>query len=236
MLNAANWTARLWAVRRRHVVSGVVGPAVFTGAWIVSSLLQTGHRAIDLQISGLAAPDARDPWIMIAGFLVLGGCCVAFGAELLDALGGRDHAGPAPRLIQGAGVLTIAAGLLRRDHMLLSSGSVSWHNHAHDVISAVIYVDLVLAQLLLAARFGRDRDWRAWRAWRPWLLASAGVTTALLIAFAAGTSAPGAGFLQRAAVTIPLAVITAVATRLSRSPARLAGNRRRLVKTPGTGG
>ena len=217
----------------RGAVSGVAGPAVFTGAWIVSSLLQTGHRAIDLQISGLAAPDARDPWIMIAGFLVLGGCSVAFGAELHDVLGGRDHAGPAPRLIQGAGVLTIAAGLLRRDHMLLSSGSVSWHNHAHDVISAVIYVDLVLAQLLLAARFGRDREWRAWR---PWLLASAGVTIVLLIAFAAGTSAPGAGFLQRAAVTIPLAVITAIATRLTRNQARLAGNRRRLVRTPGTAG
>ncbi len=146
-------------VMGRGAVNGVAGPAVFTGAWIVSSLLQTGHRAVDLQISGLAAPDARDPWIMIAGF--------------------------------------------------------------------------VLAQPLLAARFGRDREWRAWR---PWLLASAGVTTVLLIAFAAGTSAPGAGFLQRAAVTIPLAVITAIATRLSRNPARLAGNRRRLVKTPGTGG
>ena len=88
-----------------------------------------------------------------------------------------------------------------------------------------------LAQLLLAARFGRDREWRAGR---PWLLASAGVTTALLIAFAAGTSAPGAGFLQRAAVTIPLAVFTAIATRLTRNPAPPAGNRRRLVRTPGT--
>ncbi len=146
-------------VMGRGAVNGVAGPAVFTGAWIVSSLLQTGHRAVDLQISGLAAPDARDSWIMIAGF--------------------------------------------------------------------------VLAQLLLAARFGRDREWRACR---PWLLASAGVTTALLIAFAAGTSAPGAGILQRAAVTIPLAVFTAIAIRLTGNPARLAGNRRRLVRTPGTGG
>jgi hypothetical protein len=56
------------------------------------------------------------------------------------------------------------------------------------------------------------------------------------IAFAAGTSAPGAGFLQRAAVTIPLTVVTANATRLTRNPARLAGNRRQLVRTPGTAG
>jgi hypothetical protein len=64
------------AAARAGAVAGIVGPAVFTGAWIVSSLRQTGHPALELQISGLAAADARDPWIMIAGFLVLGGCGV----------------------------------------------------------------------------------------------------------------------------------------------------------------
>jgi hypothetical protein len=188
---------------------------------------------------------------MITGFLVLGGCTIAFGSALHEALaepqGGisaerpmdvqsrvaserpmdlqspvaaetpaaRAEPGLAPRLIQSAGVLTIAAGLLRRDHMLLVPGAVSWHNHAHDVVSAVLYVDLVLAQVLLARRFGREP---AWRPWRPWLLASAAVTCAVLIAFAAGTSAPGAGILQRVAVTIPLAAITAIAARLLRTP------------------
>lgn len=187
-------------------VAGIAGPAAFTGAWIASSLLQTGHPAAEIQISGLAAPDARDPWIMVAGFVVLGGCTVAFGAALHEALGGA-----APRLIQGAGLLTIAAGLLRRDRMLLTPGSVSWHNHAHDVISVVIYVDLVAAQMLLAARFGRDPRWRSWR---PWVLASGVATGAVLVAFAADTSAPAAGVLQRVAVTIPLAVIAAIAIRL----------------------
>ena len=208
--------------------AGIAGPAAFTGAWIVSSLRQTGHPAAEIQISGLAAPDARDPWIMIAGFLVLGGCSVAFGAALRQALGGRVRAGAAPWLIQGAGLATIAAGLLRRDHMLLISGSVTWHNHAHDVISAAIYVDLVAAQLLLAARFGRhpgspgdpgQAEGLDWRPWRPWLLASAGITAAVLVAFAADTSAPDAGILQRVAVTVPLAAIAAIATRLVRTPA-----------------
>ena len=112
--------------------------------------------------------------------------------------------------------------------MLLTSGSVSWHNHAHDVISVAIYVDLVAAQLLLAARFGRDpgppgdpgeAGGLDWRPWRPWLLASAGVTAAVLVAFAADTSAADAGILQRVAVTIPLAVIAAIAARLVRTPA-----------------
>jgi hypothetical membrane protein len=201
---------------RAGAAAGIVGPAAFTGAWIVSSLCQIGYPAAEIQISGLAAPDARDPWIMVAGFVVLGGCAVAFGAALRDVLGGRGRAGPAPRLIQGAGLLSIAAGLLRRDRMLLAPGSVSWHNHAHDVISAVIYVDLVAAQVLLATRFGRDPGLGdpTWKPWRPWLLASGVATGALLIAFVADTSAPGAGVLQRVAVTIPLAAIAAVGARL----------------------
>ena len=215
--------------------AGIAGPGAFTGAWLLSSLRQAGYPPADIQISGLAAPDATDPWIMIAGFLVLGGCSVAFGAALDDALGGRGRAGLGPRLIQGAGVLTIAAGLLRRDHMLLTSGSVSWHNHAHDVISAVIYADLVVAQLVLARRFGRDaadpeQARRGWRGWRPWLLGSAGVTAGLLAAFTADISAPDAGILQRAAVTVPLAVITAIAIRLASNLTRPAGGHARPAK------
>jgi Protein of unknown function (DUF998) len=216
---------------RAAAASGIAGPTAFTGAWIAGSLRQTGHPAAEIQISGLAAPDARDPWIMIAGFLVLGGCSVAFGAALRGALGGRGRAGLAPRLIQGAGLAAIAAGLLRRDHMLLTPGSVSWHNHAHDVISAVIYVDLVVAQLLLAARFGRGPRGPGgqgcpggpggpdWRPWAPWLLASAGATAAVLIAFTTQVSSPEAGILQRIAVSIPLAALAAVAVRLLTVPA-----------------
>jgi hypothetical membrane protein len=230
MLEAANWTPRLAELARRarasaamlRICAGIAGPAAFTGAWIVSSLRQAGYPAAEIQISGLAAPDARDPWIMVAGFVVLGGCTVAFGAALHEALGGRGGAGLAPRLIQGAGLLTIAAGLLRRDRMLLTPGSVSWHNHAHDLVSAMIYVDLVAAQVLLAGRFGRDPAGLepTWRSWRPWLLASGLATGAVLIAFVAVTPAAEAGVLQRVAVTIPLVAIAAIAVRLLRTAAR----------------
>ena len=205
---------------RADAAAGVVGPAVFTGAWIVGSLRQSGYEAIEVQISGLAAPDARDPWIMITGFLALGGCAVAFGEALREAVGG-----PAPRLIQGAGVLTIVAGLLRRDHMLLEPGPVSWHNQAHDVVSAVIYVDLVVALALLSRAFTRDA---AWRPWRGWLAVSAAMTAVALIAFGADTSEPAAGVLQRVAVTLPLATVAAIAARLASSQAREGAGRKRL--------
>ena len=232
-------TVAVVAMFKARAAAGIVGPVVFTGAWLASSLLQTGYSPTDLQISGLAAPDARDPWIMITGFLALGGCTVMFGEALNEALAeGKgcavtgmaaargDLAGLAPRLIQGAGVLTIAAGLLRRDHMLLVPGAVSWHNHAHDVVSVVLYVDLVFAQFLLARGLGRKPGWKPWR---PWLLASAAATAAVLIAFAGDISAPTAGILQRVAVTIPLGAIAAIAARLLRIPATagLAVSRRR---------
>jgi Protein of unknown function (DUF998) len=201
---------------------------LFTAGWVVASLRQTGHSATEVQISGLAAPDARDPEIMIAAFVVLGGCSIAFGGALHGALSdpgrpGRPsrlgRAGPGPRLIQGAGVLAIAAGLLRRDHMLLTRGGESWHNHVHDVVSAVIYVLLVAAPVLLAARFRGDPRWRP-LAWP--LLAGALVTAGFLGVFVTGTSAPSAAVLQRIAVTIPLALLAAVAVRLLWLP-RLGG-------------
>ena len=230
------------ADRRLRVLgglAGLAGPLAFTAGWAVSSLLQTGHGATEVQISGLAAPDARDPWIMITGFLVLGACSAVFGTALHRELGGSGRegragqagregraerearegrearggrAGAGPRLIQAAGLLTVAAGLLRRDQMLLTAPAhESWHNHAHDVVSAGIYVALVAAPLLLARRFRGDQRWSALR----WPLVGASlVTAAVLIVFFTGAFSSWAGLLQRIGVSVPLAALCAVAARL----------------------
>jgi hypothetical membrane protein len=214
-------------------LAGVAGPVAFTAAWAVSSLLQTGHAATEVQISGLAAPDARDPWIMITGFVVLGGCSAVFGTALHRELGGSmpgtaartaggsggcggaataRTAGPGPRLIEVAGLLTVAAGLLRRDRMLLTAPAhESWHNHAHDVVSAAIYVALVAAPLLLARRFRGDPRWSVLR----WPMVGAGLATgAVLVVFFTGAFSSWAGLLQRIGVSVSLAAVCAVAARL----------------------
>jgi len=233
-----------------EAAAGIAGPVAFTGAWIVASLRQAGHSATAVQLSGLAAPDARDPGIMIAGFVALGACSIVFGGSLHRALGGSGRraasprparlaahaagqrfrrgrpdprqpglgsrrAGLGPRLIQCAGVLTIAAGLLRRDHMMLdppgAAASESWHNLSHDLMSSIIYVTLVVAPLLLAVRFHGDARWR--RLWIP-VLAGSAATAGLLGIFASPTLGSWDPVLQRVAVTIPLAVLAAVAVRL----------------------
>lgn len=193
-------------------IAGVLGPAAFTAAWVAAAFRQPGLPFAVPQISGLAADDARDPWLMISGFVVLGGCAIGFSRALRNALGGR-RAGPGPRLMQAAGVLTIAAGLLRRDHVLLTTGPESWHNHAHDIVSAVVYLLLVAVPLLLARRFSSDERWRGLAA--P-LVASSIASAALLVAF---YSSPGSSWdatLQRIAVSLPLAAVVAVAIRLGR--------------------
>jgi hypothetical protein len=92
-----------------------------------------------------------------------------------------------------------------------AAGGESWHNQAHDAVSAIIYVTLVVAPLLLAVRFHRDPGWR--RLCAPLTVGSA-ATAGLLGVFASANSAPWDAILQRIAVTIPLAMLTAIAVRL----------------------
>ena len=81
---------------RIRAACGVVGPAAFTTAWMLSTTRQTGYSAANEHISGLAAPDADAPQLMTAGFLILGACTVAFASELDRQLRGSDAGwGPA---------------------------------------------------------------------------------------------------------------------------------------------
>ncbi len=210
LLSGTAFRHQLWV--RIGAAAGVAGPVAFTLAWIAGSLRQPGLSFAAPQISGLAAENATDPWLMISGFVVLGGCAVGFGAALAAGLGGYRAAGPGPALIQAAGVLAIAAGLLRRDHVLLTAGPESWHNHAHDVVSAASYVLLVAGPVLLAWRLRRDSRWR--RLAGP-LAAAAVAAAGLLVAFYAGPHDSWDGTLQRIAISLPLAGVAAVAVRLA---------------------
>jgi hypothetical protein len=196
---------------RAGAIAGVIGPAAFTLAWIAAAFRQPGLPFSAPQISGLAAGNARDPWLVISAFLVLGGSAIGFGAALRAGLGGRK-AGLSPWLIELAGVLTIAAGLLRRDHVLLTAGPDSWHNQAHDIISAAAYVLLIVAPLLLARRLRHDRQWS--RLTVP-LVAAPVAAAALLGALYAEPNGSWAATLQRIGVSLPLAAIAAVAIRLA---------------------
>lgn len=194
---------------------GVAGPLVFTAAWVVGSLRQAGLPADQVQLSGLAADDARDPQVMIAGFTVLGACSLGFGAALRRQ---ARHGTTGPWLVMAGGAAAIAAGVFRRDHMLLDGpgfSGESWHNQVHDVASFVAYAAMLAAPLVLARRFRADRRWAVIaRPVQVLALASA----AALVVFASGAAEPWNGpwnaTLQRVAVTLALAVEVLMAARM----------------------
>jgi hypothetical membrane protein len=198
-------------LRRLGALGGVVGPALFTVAWVAGSLRQAGHPAAEIQLSGLAADDARDPQIMMAGFVVLGVCSIGFGAALDRVISPRSAG---PWLVVTAGVATVAAGLFRRDHLLLTGPgftSESWHNQVHDVASGVAYAAMLAAPLVLALRFRHDPDWAPVS--RPVLVLALGSAVALAV-FAFRVAEPWNGVVQRAAVTLALAAEVLIAVRM----------------------
>jgi hypothetical membrane protein len=190
---------------------GIAGPLLFTAAWLVSSLRQTGHSATEIQLSGLAAMDAHDPQIMMAGFAALGAGSIVFGAALRQLPAARKAG---PRLVVAAGVAAVAAGLLRRDHMLLVGpgfAGESWHNQAHDIVSAVAYAAMIAAPVMLARSFRADPRLAALR---PPLFALAALSAITLMLFASRALEPWNPVVQRIAVTLPLAAEVLAAARM----------------------
>jgi Protein of unknown function (DUF998) len=200
---------------RLAAAGGVAGLVLFTVAWVAGSLRQAGRSVAEVQLSGLAAEDARDPQIMMAGFVLLGAGTVVFGAGLGRVAAPRSAG---PWLVLVAGAASVAAGLFRRDHVLLAGpgfAGESWHNQVHDVVSGVAYGAMLAAPLVLARRWHDDPDWAPLR--RPvqvLTLASA----AVLAVFASRIAGPYSGVVQRIAITLPLTAEILIAGRMLTLP------------------
>ena len=201
---------------------GVAGPLLFTAAWVAGSLRQSGHGAAEVQLSGLAADDARDPQIMVAGFVLLGVCSIAFGTALGRVTTPRSAG---PWLVVVAGAAALAAGVFRRDHLLLVGpgfAGESWHNQVHDVASGVAYGAMLAAPLVLARRFRDDPEWAIVS--RPVQVLALGSAIALAV-FASRVVEPWNGVVQRIAVTLALSAEVLVAARMLTLPLASSGAR-----------
>lgn len=190
---------------------GVAGPVLFTAAWVVSSLRQASQPVTGVQLSGLAAEDARDPQIMMAALVVLGASSIGLGAALRKVAGPRSAG---PWLVMAGGAAAVAAGAFRRDHMLLTGpgfAGESWHNQVHDVVSGVAYAAMLAAPLVLARQFRADPRWA--KIARPVQLLALASAVAMAV-FASRAAEPWNGAVQRAAVTFALATEALVAARM----------------------
>jgi Protein of unknown function (DUF998) len=208
-------------LRKLAALGGVAGPVLFTAGSVVSSLRQAGVSAAGVQLSGLAADDARDPQIMMTAFVVLGACSAGFGAAPGRVSGRPGSAGP--WLVAVAGAAAVAAGVFRRDHMLLTGpgfASESWHNQLHDVASGVAYAAMLAAPLVLARRFRHDPGWVVVS--RP-VQALALASAVALAVFATRAGEPWNAVVQRVAVTLALTAEIVMAARMVTLPPAPAG-------------
>jgi hypothetical protein len=195
---------------------GLVGPAAFTAAWLLAQRRQDLYEVRHEHISGLAAKDATDPFVMTAGFMALGGCTVAFASALERRLGPRPGWGPA--LIAAAGLASIGAGAFRRDRRsnFLPPGEPqgqSWENDLHDAAAVVGGVSGALGLLALAPRLARDP---ALRDLAVSALGAAAASAGLSAWFLRDVVRPGNGLVQRVNTTIPLAFMARLAIRMLR--------------------
>ena len=205
---------------RFGALCGVLGPAAFTGAWLLAQRRQDEYQVRHEHISGLAAKDANDPHVMTAGFVALGGCTVAFASALDRRVGPRAGLGPA--LIGVAGLATIVAGIFRRDRRsnFPAPGELegqSRENDVHDTAAVVGGVAGTLGLVALAPRLARDQAFRDLA--RP-ALGAAGANAGISAWFLRDVVRPGNGLLQRANVTIPLVFMARLAMRMLRQPER----------------
>jgi Protein of unknown function (DUF998) len=196
---------------------GVLGPAAFTAAWLVSQRRQDEYEVRHEHISGLAAKDAVDPHVMTAGFLALGTCTVAFAAALERRLGPRPGWGPA--MIGATGLATAVAGAFRRDRRsnfpLPGEDAFvqSLENDVHDTAGVALAVLGTGGLFALAPKLAADEDLRGLAA--PAI--GAAITSLGLSAwFLRDVVRPWNGVVQRVSVTVPLAFMARLGLRMLR--------------------
>jgi len=202
---------------------GVLGPLVFTLAWIAGALLQSDYSVRREDISGLTAQTADAPWVTIAGIIVMGRCTVLLGVGLLRALGGPLRRRCGPLLIILGGVATICVGMFRNDcstalsacQALIEAGDISWQHIAHDVATWVVFAAFIAAPL--------PTGWsmRSEPYWRPLALPSMFLTPllgVLLVLYGIEPIAGWGGTLQRALLTPGLVWLAVLGLRLATLP------------------
>ena len=210
------------AHRARRVLGScaVIGPLIFTAAWLVAGPLQEQYSPRREDISGLAALDAQHAWIMILGFIALGVGTTALGLGLMDALRGwSGRVGSA--FVMAAGVGLVIAGLARNDcsselpscAAAVDAGDVSVHHQIHDLVSLLIFLALIVAQLVCARAFRQDPQWRDLRTYS---LVSGVLTLALLVVYIADPIDGWNGIVQRIFLAVPWIWIVVLGLRLLR--------------------
>jgi hypothetical membrane protein len=194
--------------------AGIVGPILFTVAFVLQALFRTEYSHVAEPVSALAA--GPNGWIQNANFLVFGSLMMAFAFGL--------HQGMRPtRLgVVGPGLLALSAV------GLILAGVFPWALDArgdyvvppgHVVGAFTAFLPAGLGLIVLSRRMARDPSWRT----RASYALGSGIAVAVLFLATGPLAVPDdaplhdwAGLLQRAAVAVWFSCTIVLSLRLLR--------------------
>jgi hypothetical membrane protein len=183
---------------RTPALGGVIGPAGFIGAWVISATVTSArYSSIDDAISRLAAVGSDTRWLMTAGLVTFGLSLPVYAWALRSTVPGRAWITAAAT---GLATLVVAATPLDRSETV---------DQLHGIFAGIGYLTLAATPLLAAAPLLAMGHRRLAR-----FGVAAGLTSA--IALALTTTGLPTGLFQRVGLTASDAWIIASALAMMR--------------------
>jgi hypothetical protein len=156
-------------------------------------------------------------WIQVVNFIVAGAMTIAAAAGVRRALGAGRSAVWGSGLIAGFGVGLVGAGVFRADPSLgfppgspSGRSAVSWQGLLHIAFASVGFACLIVACVVMAARFYRGGE----RGWAGYSLLTGAAFAGGFAAVASGSNSSAVVVAFTAAVVIAWAWLAAVAAKL----------------------
>lgn len=194
--------------------AGIVGPILFTVAFIVQALFSPGYSHVAEPVSALAA--GPNGWIQNANFLLFGVLMIAFAVGLHEGMRPTPRGVVGPALLGLSGVGLILAGVF--PWALDASGDYVV-SPGHIVGAYTAFLPAGLGLIFVSRRMARDPSWRGLASYS----LGSGIAVAVLFLATGPLAVPDdaplhdwAGLLQRATVAVWFACTLVLAVRLLR--------------------
>jgi hypothetical membrane protein len=193
---------------RALLIGAVVATPLFVVLWAVQAFTRDGFRPTFHPMSLLSLGDFG--WVQIATFILTGVLVIGGGIGLGRTLetGRLTRWGTTLIVLMGSGL--VVAGVFLTDAGAgfpagapAGAPEMSWHGAVHEVGFILTQVAFVAGGIILAVRFGRNRQWA-------WMVACAAAVLAAILVAAVGDPETLAIRLVISA-TIELGLISALA-------------------------
>jgi hypothetical protein len=206
--------------------AGMIGPALFVGAFTFAGWLRPGYDPLREYVSALSIGPLG--WIQIANFVVVGVLLFLFarGVAIEFRHGPASKAGPL--LLEIIAGSLLLSGPFVMDPATTPPGGVSLHGTLHGIFGALVFSLMPINCFVFVRRFREERQWRTFQ---PWTLAAGTIIAAAVVLLTIATKVPAAtrvftawrGVIQRAALIPYMCWLFVFAMRLRKQLSETGG-------------